>query len=108
MTRGHELSDREVKLLRKRIELGAQVLDEVHPGWVDRIDLEKLNLGSYSCCVVGQLNDGTFTGPSLRLARTVGCSDVAALGFDVYDSESYTELTEEWTALIEERRHLAA
>ena len=49
---------------RRRIERSAELLDELQPGWHERIDVEALDMGSCSHCMVGQLTcpeDKTLT-----------------------------------------------
>ncbi len=41
--------------VKTRVERGARFLDEVAPGWEDRIDLETLDLVSGYHCICGQL-----------------------------------------------------
>ena len=38
-----------------RVRNGARWLDENFPGWVDRIDLETLNLSNGESCICGQV-----------------------------------------------------
>jgi hypothetical protein len=38
-----------------RVTRGAQLLDEKVPGWADRIDVSKLEMGSAFDCVAGQM-----------------------------------------------------
>jgi hypothetical protein len=38
-----------------RVKRGASFLDEEKPGWFNLIDLDKLNMGDGSDCVIGQL-----------------------------------------------------
>jgi hypothetical protein len=38
-----------------QVNAGIKLLDEQQPGWRDKIDLETLNLGSCSVCVLGQI-----------------------------------------------------
>lgn len=39
----------------ERVRRGAALLDEKYPGWADRIELDRLDLGSCTTCVLGQL-----------------------------------------------------
>lgn len=38
-----------------RITAGAKLLDRNVSGWEDRIDLDKLDLSTHDCCMLGQL-----------------------------------------------------
>lgn len=40
---------------RAAVKRGAKLLDSVKPGWEDKINLEKLEMGSCSDCIVGQV-----------------------------------------------------
>lgn len=52
------------------IACGMAWLDEHHPGWEEKIDLETLNLGGLCDCVLGQLEKGYATAMR-RIARDV-------------------------------------
>lgn len=39
----------------ERVKRGAALLDKKYPGWADRIELDRLDLGSCTTCVLGQL-----------------------------------------------------
>lgn len=41
--------------LADRIQLGVLYLDDTQPGWQDKIDILKLDINSYSSCVLGQV-----------------------------------------------------
>lgn len=43
-----------------RAARGAAVLDRVHPGWADRIDLDVLDITRCDRCVLGQAITGEF------------------------------------------------
>lgn len=40
--------------LKARVEKGAGLLDQERPGWIDRLDLDHLNLSNPFYCVLGQ------------------------------------------------------
>ena len=42
------------------IEEAAIMLDRVKPGWENKIDVERLNMGEYDRCILGQLYDGHY------------------------------------------------
>jgi hypothetical protein len=44
------------QVLREKVERGALLLDERHPGWHHKINLNELNLESCTACVLGQLH----------------------------------------------------
>lgn len=41
---------------------GASFLDEARPGWADKVDLDRLDLGDCMSCVLGQLYGGYVAG----------------------------------------------
>lgn len=98
-------------MYEKRIELGAAWLDEVKPGWVDLVDLEKLYLGSCTRCVLGQLfaeNEKDLNGFDMGHIILGGWdSAVEEHGFDVpviHQNDEYETLTSEWKSYISSRR----
>lgn len=84
-------------------DIGAKYLDEVHPGWFNKVDIEQLRMNDIHHCVLGQLY-GSFT---IGLSASDGRDWVWAIdhGFAVRDCEcsSYGELTEAWADIIRER-----
>ena len=42
---------------RAVVEKGARFLDENEPGWVDKINLDELDMGNCTCCILGQVGD---------------------------------------------------
>ena len=40
--------------LVERVALGAAWLDDAHPGWRDRVDIDRLDVGDSCDCVLGQ------------------------------------------------------
>lgn len=91
--------------IAERVAAGAAWLDEHRPGWVDRIDLETLDLGDCANCIVGQ-EFGEIIPHRLPEAVRDYNPD---LGFDAYAENSrpsytHTLLGREWRRLIEARR----
>lgn len=62
--------------LRTRIERGAKLLDERVPGWRERIDLDRLDMGNSLHCILGQCFGSYFDG-----LRTLDLSTDSAYGF---------------------------
>jgi hypothetical protein len=102
--------------IAERVARGAALLDEREPGWWQRIDLGRLDIGSTCRCVLGQLWDDApelwfdeepdDTNPykrALNELRLYHGKD-EDLGFDREDGEHYPPLTAAWRELIEERR----
>lgn len=90
--------------IAERVAAGAAWLDAEQPGWVDRIDLDRLNLASSCRCILGQLFNDYFK-VGLHPNRK------EAMGFQVITGDPYTEyeqLEAAWIALIEDRRIVAA
>jgi hypothetical protein len=99
--------------IAERVEKGAAWLDEHRPGWVDRIDLETLDLGDPCRCVLGQQfepqSDSDQCGfeVGMRLLTTPGNDPVIPLveqGFYATSDDNYADLTAAWRELIERRR----
>jgi hypothetical protein len=81
---------------------GSVLLDQVHPGWEFKVNLNLLEMSSAKCCVLGQLFGDFLTGAkTLRL----DCSDLrSVLGFL---PEGYYEVQQSnaaWVAEIQSRR----
>lgn len=101
--------------LRTRVERGAQLLDEIEPGWFQRIDLTDLDLSDPTCCVLGQIYEDFSNGVHVIEVRFPDVPhrflDEAhdwyiETGFDIAGSESseiFEELTVAWQALIQAR-----
>lgn len=96
---------------RSPVELGAELLDHVAPGWWQdgKVDLNILDLGHYYHCILGQLFGGYDEGRD-RLAEYLGqwnrfCS--LHFGFSVDGPADYDDLTEDWRNLINDRRAIA-
>lgn len=84
----------------ERVQRGANLLDQVRPGWHTRVDITRLHLGSCTRCVLGQLF-GEFRGGTAVLFPGDAAESIA-YGFD--GDDEHTELTLAWLDLINERR----
>lgn len=100
---------------RQRVARGAASLDELDPGWAERIDVWSLDLASGNACVLGQLHGSFSLGLgraglfSLSSAPRASFSPVD-LGFhcvqgvcDALQEQDYEYLNEAWHAEIERR-----
>lgn len=118
----------------ERVEFGAAWLDEVEPGWIDRLDLATLQLSDVSCCVIGQLDrargvqdfdwargvqgfmleDSLWTRLGFRIDQ-LDYGNALRFGFwllegvDYLDvgthySDEYAELTDAWRRCVARRR----
>lgn len=96
--------------IEERVAKGAALLDEKVPGWVNDINLTTLRLENVYQCVLGQEFGGYEIG-----ARELGLdpwdSDAVEYGFMAEghfgdpEADPWDDLTEAWTAYIEERLH---
>ena len=93
---------------------GAQLLDDVHPGWWRHINLETLHIGSISMCVCGQLDialngaefpSWTSFANSLNSSLTLSSSLMRYedYGFRAAYGWTYEKLNVEWRLLIQAR-----
>jgi hypothetical protein len=107
-------------LLEPRVIAGAELLDRHRPGWADRINLERLRMGSTCNCILGQefAAEGRREGESGYAVGTYELSPAvvadSVYGFDVdtievYDrdltlDDAYAILDELWFAEVRARR----
>lgn len=97
----------------KTVQNGVQLLDEIEPGWYEKIDVGKLNLGDTYNCVLGQLETKKttrFDRYSRKLNRIGG--DVkehpSKYGFTTQGNMLMSNLTRAWARVISERQKKAA
>lgn len=103
--------------IETRVARGAALLDEKLPGWVDRIDLDKLDIGNPCQCVLGQTWAGDVHPDSNEyLAHAddlfghswdddTGSNSVDIRhGFNAFWREDAAALAAEWRRVIEARR----
>lgn len=94
-------------MYREEIVRGAAYLDKVRPGWRDQINLDTLDLGMCTTCVLGQLAGGKESDWATVLdsfSITFG-EDEHDLGFNLWgEGEAWGTLTEEWREYIRETR----
>lgn len=99
-------------VLKHQVASGITWLDENRPGWLDRIDLNILDLGSPCRCILGQewLDESPGTDPDFAFEEAAGTWNswsadphwVFDLGFELYrpSNEDYAELTAVWKSEI--------
>jgi len=103
-----------VSSISERVAAGAAWLDEHRPGWVDRIDLETLNLGDPCRCLLAQDFGEHFSDAVLAAGLGQGLSP-SAIGFNVTyargdegfmwpTEREFDALTAAWRDLIRQRR----
>lgn len=103
------------------IRNGAMYLDEVSPGWRERVDPDKLEMSNCTVCVIGQITGNTDTWAWSQVIQEVGLNAWSAheYGFSLSDDDFadiedriqsggavhvYQDLTEEWKAYIKATR----
>lgn len=93
--------------IAERVEAGAAWLDLNRPGWVDRIDLETLDLGEPCRCILGQEYGEYQNMPDLLwesgLVHPYGFN-AAVFGTWAQRTDEFDALTAAWRELIERRR----
>jgi hypothetical protein len=91
----------------ENVERGAALLDRHYAGWEDRIDPDRLDLGSSSDCVLGQLY-GHYGGGLVKVFGNMERVGVKVEhGFTLGAAPAsghYVPLTAAWRRLIEARR----
>lgn len=81
--------------ISERVARGVEWLDETHPGWVKRIDLDRLDIGDCERCLIGQTIGDFCEAPDLPFDE---------MGFVGPDDHA---LEVEWRRVITERREAA-
>lgn len=106
-------------MLESKVRRGGEWLDVVAPGWVEWIDMDKLNLANPHFCVLGQLFGSFFA--SIHVFG-VTYTDLVGMGFMAlrvdaplstpiltkqYYQRQYAAMTSAWKDYISERRREA-
>ena len=52
---GYESDDGDISAEKAAVHKGAKLLDKILPGWHTKVNLERLNMGSGTMCMMGQL-----------------------------------------------------
>lgn len=80
-------------LVKKRVQRGIALLEKKHgPNWVDRVDLETLELMNCENCVLGQLY-GRYSAGTSALHITFEAPDY---GFTIRDDDGWGRLQAAW------------
>lgn len=75
-----QLTESEVQA---RVDAGIAWLDAKHPGWADKIDTTRMNMGYAGSCVLSQVM-GTKAWRDTYVTAGLSLADCKTLGFDAY------------------------
>lgn len=93
--------------LKRRVNRGAELLDEKYPDWHWKVMIGTLDMGNPGSCVLGQLYGNFYDAvPILKLSFN---DSTYENGFSLDTRErwnSWSALTRHWTRAIEQRRHV--
>lgn len=103
-----ETRTEEADTIAERVAAGARWLDEYEPGWVDRIDLESLDLGSCDRCIAGQLLGDFVNVDEQWPISTFRETDALGFSLPLQRDLEYDDLTAAWRTLITARRALTS
>lgn len=102
-------------MFKNKVAKGAALMDKELPGWEQKIDLDRLDLGDFRCCIIGQAHPRQFYHEALhelfQTKNAIQLSQDHGFSVDVHDlplkekDKRYALLTEEWKAYIQERRN---
>jgi hypothetical protein len=94
-------------MIDTQVQRGADMLDERMPGWYRHIDLDRLDIGSPTMCVCGQLSPARAEKKNWRdTLKILGIDSEEAgeYGFNTrYVFGTYEGCTAQWKTLIRER-----
>jgi hypothetical protein len=88
-------------MFEEKIKRGIQFLDSRFENWVDKIDLNTLNMGHYDNCIISQICKEQFNDSLVTLNITPQLSKF--YGFDIEFNDNfgdYKTLTKEWKDTI--------
>lgn len=92
------------------VQRGVELLDRNHPGWYNKIPLDKLHMADGDYCVLGHLYGTYYTGldmlqisPSEHMGMFYGFVADPVHPTPFIDA-SYSALTRKWKAVIQARR----
>lgn len=97
--------------IAERVEAGARWLDANRPGWVQRINLDTLDITDPCGCIIGQVYGDYWRGPDELFTVTdveervaAWCADEPARDLGFNGEGQYDELEGAWRELILARR----
>lgn len=104
-----------MSLAARRVNKGAQLLDQKAPGWWEVVDPITLDLGTYAHCVLGQIAARQYPHTPMNQSwfqlteRDLGIGLVASLthGFDAIRRRKIPRLEHHWRNAIATRRRAA-
>ena len=88
----------------ERAGRGAALMDERCPGWLDGIDLTRLDIASSRWCIAGQ-QEGGYPGV-MRDLGLIRSADSAARGFEAYPPDPRLSVREASMAIDAEHKAL--
>lgn len=84
--------------VRKRVQRGAEYLDEMDPGWHHRVDADTLELEDGQHCVLGQLHGEFRLGLGRSHILTLSSAPRASLSPVAYGFKCIEGVSDEWQA----------
>lgn len=82
-------------MFEREIKKGIEFLNRINPGWVDKIDLDTLDMSSSNKCIIGQLYGDYWV--SMRVIEKDYYIDRFEYGFSCF---GFSIKTEEWKQAI--------
>lgn len=93
--------------VRNKVRKGADVLDDINPGWFNEVNVKELEMASCERCILGQIFESYGCGMSNITSEGL---DPHVMGFDVCGDSmslrcnSYGILADFWIEEIEDRK----
>lgn len=91
--------------VRLSVKYGANFMDENFPGWADKINLSKLDMGDCEVCIIGQAVGNYFEVIDNHSDYSGWATEY---GFDIVEiynyKDQYSQLEEAWTEEVKNRR----
>lgn len=95
-----------VKHIDSVVSNGVEFLNQRFPGWLETIDLQKLDIQSIDNCIIGQLNTWEpILDEDIEVGMLgLGVEPLICILYQSSHKEYYGLLNERWTAVITELR----
>ena len=84
-----------------RVQTGITWLDDAVPGWIAKIDIDRLDMSDGRHCLLAQMAGEYYT--EARCSLELSESEAQSLGFSNNPGTSYDGLTAEWKRRVRER-----